>query len=95
MMMDWGLRKAEELDLECFLEASDPGRDLYEKYEFCRLMDFFVNTHKKGASMTWKKLENEFGGIHCTLMWRPRPSDLKEGKEVNFWDVMAEAKRRK
>lgn len=95
MMMEYGLQKAEELNFECFLEASDPGRDLYEKYDFRPLMDFFVNTHKKNPSQTWIRLQNEFPGIHCTLMWRPAPSDIREGKDVSFWEVMAAAKRKK
>lgn len=92
MMMKYGLEKAEELNLECFLEASDLGRDLYEKYEFRPLMDFHVNMHKKGASQSWIRLQNQSPKIHCTLMWRPAPKDLKEEKGVNFWEVMARAK---
>nr|POE94370.1 hypothetical protein CFP56_16610 [Quercus suber] len=95
MMMQYGIEKADELNLECFLEASNPGHDLYEKYEFRRLMDFFVNTHKKNASQTWIRLQNEYPAINCTLMWRPAPKDISEGKEISFWDVMARSKQAK
>jgi hypothetical protein len=94
MMLDWGLKQAEELNLECFLEASNPGQDLYEKHGFRTLMTFFVNTHRKDASQTWIRLQNTFPGITATLMWRPAPRDVREGKDVSFWDVMARSKQR-
>jgi hypothetical protein len=92
-MMSWGLQKAEELDLECFLEASLLGKRLYERFDFIALMSMVVNTDKKNPSQTWTRLQSQYSPITVTLMWRPRPSDIHAGTVKSFWDVLKDYKR--
>lgn len=34
LLLQWGIEKAEEMGLPCYLQASEEGRRLYEKYGF-------------------------------------------------------------
>ena len=48
-MVAWGTAKADELGLECVVEASQDGRRLYEKYGFIFVKDVVVKVPKRWA----------------------------------------------
>ncbi|PVI03776.1 acyl-CoA N-acyltransferase [Periconia macrospinosa] len=63
-LLQWGIEKADELRLPCFLESSDAGKPLYLKYGFEPL-----------EVTTWDNTKYGFEGITTnTCMIRPVPA---------------------
>ncbi|PQE07888.1 hypothetical protein CJF32_00003014 [Rutstroemia sp. NJR-2017a WRK4] len=57
--MEWGVKKADEMNVPCFVEASESGTLLYEKFGFMTFGKIDVNTEKENASAEWKRLQKE------------------------------------
>ncbi|KAI9880639.1 MAG: hypothetical protein M1830_001643 [Pleopsidium flavum] len=73
LLMDWGTRKADELGLESFIEASDMGRWLYVHHEF-RIMgegDIQPYISEEEKSEEWKRYEEMMSPLKFAIMWRP------------------------
>ena len=53
MLVQWGCDVADELGLECYLEASDAGRRLYQKKGFTDVeyLDMDMSQYDKGRGM--------------------------------------------
>jgi hypothetical protein len=58
-MMEWGVKKADEMNVPSFIEASDLGKLLYEKFGFMTFGEIDVNTEKENASAEWKRLQKD------------------------------------
>jgi hypothetical protein len=58
-MMEWGVKKADEMNVPCFVEASKSGKLLYEKFGFMTFGKIDVNTEKENASVEWKRLQKK------------------------------------
>lgn len=69
--MDVGVMRADELDLECWLEASAMGKPLYEKFGFQSLLKIAFDTDKANASDEWRKSAHELTPEPIYAMWRP------------------------
>jgi len=78
--MQWGVDKADELDIEAWNEASAMGKPLYEKFGFRSLFRFAFDTEKKGASDEWRRMEHEMTPYPFYAMWRPRKGVWDEAK---------------
>ena len=57
--MKWGVQKADELSLDSFIEASESGKLLYEKFGFVHFDTLFIDMKLENPSEEWQKLEKE------------------------------------
>ena len=59
MLMDWGIKKADELRVECFLTATKNAVPFYKNLEFCKIdrtpLDTIDNPSKE-----WEELQREY-----------------------------------
>lgn len=76
LMMDWGIKKANEMGVEMWLDATIYGIQLYKNYGF-------VKNHEPNAE--WKRLEEELTPMTMWPMWRPATGPYEEGKTVFLW----------
>lgn len=85
ILMDWGLRITDELGLETWLDASEFGTGLYEKFGFRKILtnvvkpvpDRELSEEEKGE---WEECERTLLPIAYTLMWRPPGGKFVEGE---------------
>ncbi|KAL4902181.1 hypothetical protein BDW74DRAFT_181030 [Aspergillus multicolor] len=90
MFMEWGLRIADERGLEAWLDASEFGVPLYEKFGFRRILVNKVQPvperelSDKGKK-EWEECERVMLPIEYTVMWRPKRGRHEEAKMVLPW----------
>ena len=58
--MEWGVRKADDIGVESFTEATDMGKRLYQKYEIILVSIDGVDTNISDPSEDWKDMERRF-----------------------------------
>ncbi|KAL2867524.1 putative GNAT family acetyltransferase [Aspergillus lucknowensis] len=91
LLMDWGTRIADERGLEAWLDASEFGAPLYEKYGFRPIT---VNRVKPvpqrelsdEEAKEWKFYEETLLPIDEIVMWRPPKGVFVEGETVVPWE---------
>ncbi|KAL9578079.1 MAG: hypothetical protein Q9212_005948 [Teloschistes hypoglaucus] len=70
MMVKWGVQKADELKLETFIEAAEPGIPLYLKQGF-ELVDYHViDPTVEDPSERWKELKERLPPVRWAFMRR-------------------------
>jgi GNAT superfamily N-acetyltransferase len=84
-VMQWGVDKADELGMECYLEASAMGQKLYERFAFGSLMRLSYDMNRADADDTWRRLEHELTPPPFTIMWRPPMGIWEKGLKMP-WD---------
>lgn len=89
LMMEYGVKLADEMNVEMFAEAKPLGRRLYERYGLYTLFTLLVDTEKRDASDAWRAYQGHLGHVHVYAMWRPKQGVWKEGGPKGPWDVMA------
>ncbi|KAF7912342.1 uncharacterized protein EAF01_001363 [Botrytis porri] len=87
LLMDYGMSKISEMDVEALVEASAGGVSLYEKYGFRTINKVLVDTTYKNGKpgFIWRKMAHECKGETTWWMWKPKPSDgvlYKPGMEL-------------
>lgn len=83
LLMNVGIMRADDLNLECWMEASSMGKPLYEKFGFQALLKLAFDTDLPGASDEWRKCAHEMTPQPVFAMWR-----LSSGKsEINGGEV--------
>ncbi|KAF2475866.1 uncharacterized protein BDR25DRAFT_379440 [Lindgomyces ingoldianus] len=93
LLMQHGIKRADSLSLECWLEASAMGRPLYEQFGFQSLFKIAFDTTRKNATDVWRKCEHEMTPAPFHAMWRPKQGVWEEeaegeGKEVKMpWEL--------
>ena len=80
LLMDVGIARADELDLECWMEASGMGRPLYEKFGFQSLLKIAFETEKRNASDEWRRCAHELTPPPIIAMWRSTKSSREGGQ---------------
>ncbi|TVY67371.1 hypothetical protein LSUE1_G008643 [Lachnellula suecica] len=88
-LVKWGLRKADELGIESFVEATDAGRKLYQKYGFSIIMKVLVdaeNGTQERHEMIQKLTPQP---IQYWAMWRPKGGVLMDGATQTLWEAIA------
>lgn len=93
LLMKAGTKKADQLDLECWLEGSSMGKPLYEKFGFQSLLKVAFDTEVPGASDEWRKCAHEMTPAAVYAMWRPKQGiwRLESGQEVRSpWSLSAQ-----
>ena len=59
MLLNWGLQKADELDVEIFLDSTPWAVPFYTKSGFVRIDDVSLNMHVENPSEEWKEWEKK------------------------------------
>ncbi|GLA01933.1 hypothetical protein AnigIFM60653_001224 [Aspergillus niger] len=86
MLMEWGVQKAEEKNLESYIDATEIGRELYSKWGFVegRQREFTL------ASFPETPKRNELNELLLPFVWwpmyRPVGGKYKENKGLFPWD---------
>lgn len=59
MMVDWGVKKADELGLECFTTATFMSQSLYEKAKFLVVDETVLDMDLPHPSEEWKACQKQ------------------------------------
>ncbi|KAI0173196.1 acyl-CoA N-acyltransferase [Hypoxylon sp. FL1284] len=84
--MDWGMKKADELGLEFFLDSTPYGRPLYEANGFVYIEENVNIPMTDAPDEKWKEVQDKVGPFTFWLMWRPVRGKYVEGKTVKPWE---------
>lgn len=93
LLMDVGISCADDLGLECWMEASSMGKPLYEKFGFRSLLKVDFKVENPEASDEWRKCAHEMTPPPVLAMWRPKHGvwELDSGHSVGMpWDLGVE-----
>lgn len=92
LLMNVGIVRADELNLECWMEASAMGKPLYEKFKFQALLKIAFDNEKADSSDEWRKCAHEMTPPPIFAMWRPKRGQwLRDWGEVKLpWELGAE-----
>lgn len=69
------MKKADELGLDVFLDATPPGKPLYEANGFICLKENITKPTMENPDEKWKEMENKVGAFTFWLMQRPANKD--------------------
>ncbi|KAI9643504.1 hypothetical protein NHQ30_008123 [Ciborinia camelliae] len=84
LLMEYGMSKIAEMNVEAVVEASESGLPLYEKFGFRVIEEVTIDTTTENPGFIWRKLEHEVRGKTSWWMWKPKPSDgiYEKGMEL-------------
>ncbi|KAI4231319.1 MAG: hypothetical protein L6R40_007764 [Gallowayella cf. fulva] len=85
LLVKWGIQKADELGLETFIEAAEPGVPLYLSHGFGAMDEFCIDPKVPEPSLEWKQLKERIPPIRWIFMWRPQQGSFEEGKTSVPW----------
>jgi hypothetical protein len=71
LMMQWGVARADEIDLEIFIEVARDGTLLYLNFDFVELDKLSTPQPDGEVDEEWKRLEEAYP-FEPTWMWRPK-----------------------
>ena len=88
LLVGWGTKKADELGIEAFVEATDDGKPCYEALGFIYMNTFYLESARRNPSRKWMELERDLRTpIHSYLMWRPKGGKYEEGRTLVPWEA--------
>lgn len=71
------MEKADELDLDIWLDATPQGKPLYEKHGFQLIGKNPLVPKTENPDDDWRKIEKDLGDIVFWTMVRPQKSERK------------------
>ncbi|APA14231.1 predicted protein [Sclerotinia sclerotiorum 1980 UF-70] len=77
LLMEYGMRRTSEMNVEALVEATAEGLPLYEKFGFRTIEKITIDTTRRDRKpgFLWLKMANEVKGKTTWWMWKPKPSD--------------------
>ncbi|XXG95585.1 hypothetical protein Hte_001852 [Hypoxylon texense] len=84
-IMEWGMKKADEMGVEFFLDATPMGRPLYERSGFVLIEENVIDPKTDSPDDAWREIEAKVGSSTHYLMWRPA-GGYKEGETIKPWE---------
>lgn len=92
LVTEWGLRRADELGLESWVDSSAIARGLYEQYGFVFVSEQSVEPMQpeglSGADKDeWEKTKELMLPIHTATLWRPVGGNYEDGVTVKPWEA--------
>lgn len=82
LAMEWGLKKADELGLEMWLDASPLGLPLYKRHGLITVHETVFEFETENPCDEWNRVKEEFGHVVSAHMWRPAYGKLQEGQAI-------------
>lgn len=86
LLVDWGVRKADESGVEAYVEASTMGKPVYEKYGFVVVDVLEMKFENPNPSEEWKRFVQRLQAESPALMWRPIGGKYEAGKTIIPWE---------
>ena len=88
LIMEWGTKLADKLNLESFVESTDDGCALYKAHGFVVVDHILLDPEVKRPSEEWKRLKKEVAPrpFPIVFMWRPKGGKFEDGKTVYSWE---------
>ncbi|KAI1357839.1 acyl-CoA N-acyltransferase [Xylaria arbuscula] len=83
--MNWGMKKADEMGVEMFLDSTPVGKPLYEANGFQVVEKTVIVPQTENPDSDWKEAEAKIGHSEWWLMWRPAGGNYEEGVTVKPW----------
>ncbi len=87
--MEWGTKKADELGVEAFIEATEDGKPLYLNHGFVVTNEFELKPTTPNPTEAWQALEKQLLPMHGYFMWRPIGGKYEEGTTIIPWKTNA------
>lgn len=86
--MEWGIKKAAEMNVEMWLDATIYGIPLYQKHGFVLVNENNLKPEYEGKipDEEWKKIETELVPMTLWQMWRPVDGQYVEGITKKPWE---------
>ncbi|KAF2800991.1 hypothetical protein K505DRAFT_291735 [Melanomma pulvis-pyrius CBS 109.77] len=89
MLMHWGLEHTDQQGIESFIEATEAGRYLYEKFGYRAVKSVHVDMSRVNVEdeelEEWKELERKFLPLGYTALWRPIRGVQDEDEFKRTW----------
>ena len=88
LLVERGIRKADELGLEAYVEASLMGKSVYEKHGFVMMdsADKKLDNPNRNPSEEWRRIVAAVQAGSAALMWRPIGGKYESGKTIVPWE---------
>lgn len=86
LILNWGKKKADEMGVEMWLDATELGVPVYKKHGFTVVNVNRLQPIKTEPGEDWKEIERELQPMTFWQMWRPAGGDYVEGKSVKPWE---------
>ena len=87
MLMEWGTKKADEMGLETWVDATPSGEELYKKHSFVIVRFKDLQPRMENPSEDWKQMEKHVMPLRGTLMWRPVGDQHENAELANLADM--------
>ncbi|KAI0484976.1 acyl-CoA N-acyltransferase [Xylariaceae sp. FL0804] len=84
-LLNWGIKKADDMGVEMFLDSTVEGKPLYEANKFHVVEKTVIVPQNDNPDEGWKKAEEKIGHSTWWLMWRPVMGQYTEGESVKPW----------
>lgn len=89
MLMRWGIDQIDRQDLESFIEATEAGRKLYERFGYREVKRVEVDmghvTVVDEEAKEWQQLERELLPVGYAALWRPSGGLQDDQEFENTW----------
>ncbi|KAF2175457.1 hypothetical protein K469DRAFT_702208 [Zopfia rhizophila CBS 207.26] len=85
-IMDWGKNKADEMNVEFWLDSTPYGRPLYEANDFVYVYENVNSPERENPDEKWKEMEEKIGTFTFWVMWRPVGGKYEGGKTIKPWE---------
>ncbi len=86
-IVGWRVNQAREKGLEVFVEGTELGRPLYERFGLAVMYVDHLDAYEREMSDEWRKLEREILPMHWYFMWKPAEGVYEKGKTVVPWQT--------
>jgi len=88
-MIGWGVKKAEEMGVEMWADATSYGIPLCEKHGFVVVNENNLCPQRddKDKDDQWRKIEGELGPLTMWQMWRHVGGKYEEGLTQKPWEI--------
>ncbi|KAF1976184.1 hypothetical protein BU23DRAFT_551669 [Bimuria novae-zelandiae CBS 107.79] len=81
LLIKIGTSRADELGVECWMEASTMGKPVYEHHGFRAFLKMQFDMERKDANDVWRKCVHELTPTSVSPMWRPKGGIWELGGE--------------
>ncbi|MCJ1465021.1 hypothetical protein MMC07_003636 [Pseudocyphellaria aurata] len=89
LLVEWGIKKADEMGVELFVESTDDGKPLYDRHGLVTMNEMILKPSKPNPGDEWKSVEKELGPMRLHFMWRPVGGKYEEGKTIVPWETQS------
>lgn len=70
LLMQWGMKIADDMGLESYIDALEDGVPLYETCGFAKRKGIDFDASKDESSLQWRELQRELLPLTFWPMWR-------------------------